>query len=81
MLRIVKEKAAAIEHIDATLIIQSPKISPHYDKIRRSLADVFEVPLEAVSFKSKSHEGLGEIGRGEAAMCQAVATLKIRSQK
>lgn len=81
VLRIVKEKAAAIEHIDATLIIQSPKISPHYDKIRRSLADVFEVPLEAVSFKSKSHEGLGEIGRGEAAMCQAVATLKIRSQK
>ena len=44
-----------------------------------SLSAVFEIPLERISFKSKSHEHVGEIGRGEAAMCQAVATLKIRS--
>jgi len=81
VLEVVKEHEAHIEHIDATLITQEPKISPHYDKIRTSLAEIFEMPKENVSFKSKSHEGLGEIGRGEAAMCQAVATLKIRSKK
>lgn len=81
VLGIVKEHEAAIEHIDATIITQEPKMSPHYDKIRHALAEVFEVPVEVVSFKSKSHEGLGEIGHGEAAMCQAVATLKVRSKK
>ena len=54
-------------------------MKPHYEKVRQSLCEVFEVPLATISFKSKSHEHVGEIGRGEAAMCQAVATVKIRS--
>ena len=78
VLKIVQAHKAKIVHIDATLITQVPKISPHYGKIRASLAQVFEIPEAAVSFKSKSHEGIGEIGRGEAAMCHAVATLKIK---
>lgn len=78
VLEIVRSHHAQIEHIDATIIIQEPKIKPHYETVRKSLAEVFEMPLENVSFKSKSHEHVGEIGRGEAAMCHAVATLKIQ---
>lgn len=78
VLEIVRAHHAQIEHIDATIITQEPKIKPHYDTVRKSLAEVFEMPLENVSFKSKSHEHVGEIGRGEAAMCHAVATLKIQ---
>lgn len=77
VLEVLREHHAEIEHLDATLITEEPKIKPHYDTIRHSLARVFEIPLEQVSFKSKSHEKVGEIGRGEAAMCQAVATVKI----
>lgn len=78
VLEIVRSHHAQIEHIDATIITQEPKIKPHYETVRKSLAEVFEMPLENVSFKSKSHEYVGEIGRGEAAMCHAVATLKIQ---
>lgn len=78
VLEIVRSRHAQIEHIDATIITQEPKIKPHYETVRKSLAKVFEMPLENVSFKSKSHEHVGEIGRGEAAMCHAVATLKIQ---
>lgn len=78
VLEIVRFHHAQIEHIDATIITQEPKIKPHYETVRKSLAEVFEMPLENVSFKSKSHEHVGEIGRGEAAMCHAVATLKIQ---
>ena len=78
VLAVMREHGAALDHIDATLITEEPKIKPHYEAVRRSLARVFEMPLERVSFKAKSHEKVGEIGRGEAAMCQAVATLKIR---
>ncbi len=78
VLQIVREKRGEIVHLDATLITQEPKIKPHYETVRRSLAQIFEIPLENVSFKSKSHEHVGEIGRGEAAMCQAVASVQVR---
>lgn len=77
VLEIVRERHAQIVHLDATLITEEPKIKPHYETIRQSLARVFEMPLENISFKSKSHEHVGEIGRGEAAMCHAMATVKI----
>jgi len=79
VLEIVRAHHAEIVHIDATLITQEPKIKPHYDAVRASLAKIFEVPLNQVSFKSKSHEHVGEIGLGEAAMCHAVATVQVRS--
>jgi len=81
VLEIVRADHAEIVHIDATIITQEPKIKPHYETVRKSLSDVFEMKLEDVSFKSKSHEHVGEIGHGEAAMCHAVATLKIRRGK
>ena len=77
VLQLVQEKKAKLLHIDATLVTQEPKISPHYAQVKSSLAEVFEIAPENVSFKSKSHEHVGEIGRGEAAMCHAVATLSI----
>ena len=80
VLEIVRAHNAQIMHLDATLITQEPKIKPHYEAVRQSLADIFEVPLQNISFKSKSHEHVGEIGRGEAAMCHAVATVKVREK-
>lgn len=79
VLQIVREHHAEITHLDATLITQEPKIKPHYDAVRRSLAQIFEIPVAQVSFKSKSHEHVGEIGRAEAAMCQAVASVQVRN--
>ena len=81
VLQIVRERHAEIIHLDATLITQEPKIKPHYDRVRASLAAIFEMPLNQISFKSKSHEHVGEIGRAEAAMCQAVATVQVRKEK
>ena len=77
VLEIVRTHQAEIVHLDATIITEEPKMKPHYETVRRSLAAVFEIPVENISFKSKSHEHVGEIGRGEAAMCHAMATVKI----
>lgn len=81
VMQIVRQRQAQVVHIDATIITQEPKIKPLYQQVRESLAHIFELDIKDVSFKSKSHEHVGEIGRAEAAMCQAVATLKIRSVK
>ncbi len=81
VLQIVRENQAQITHMDVTLITQEPKISPHYAAVRASLAQIFEMNEKDVSFKSKSHEHVGEIGRGEAAMCHAVVSLIIGESK
>lgn len=81
VLQIAKEHGAKPVHIDATLITQQPKISPHYAAVKKSLAEIFEMDEKDVSFKSKSHEHVGEIGRGEAAMCHAVATVLVGEEK
>jgi len=77
VVQILKVKKAQIVHIDATLITETPRMKPHYAAVRKSLNKIFGAGLENVSFKSKSHEGIGEIGRGEAAMCQCAVTVKI----
>jgi 2-C-methyl-D-erythritol 4-phosphate cytidylyltransferase/2-C-methyl-D-erythritol 2,4-cyclodiphosphate synthase len=78
----VLDKTAAfggeIIHLDATLIAEEPKLKPHYEKLKASLAALFHLPESRVSLKAKSNEGLDAIGRGEAIACHAVATVLAR---
>lgn len=78
VLEMIRAHNAEIIHIDATVVTQEPKMKPHYEAVRNSLNRIFGIGLKNISFKSKSHEHVGEIGRGEAAMCHALVTLKIK---
>lgn len=69
----------AISNLDVTLVAEEPKLKPHYDKFRASLAELFNVDAARVNLKAKSHEGIGEIGKGEAIACYASATLSLPS--
>jgi len=64
-----------ISHIDVTLVAEEPKLKPHYDAFKTSVAGILSVPPDRVNLKAKSHEGVDSIGRGEAIACYAVATL------
>ena len=68
-----------LSHLDITLIAEEPKIKPHYERFKASLAALFSIPPERINLKAKSHEGLDSIGRGEAIACNAVATLLLPS--
>lgn len=74
----VSESGGEIVHLDATLIAEEPKLKPHYEAMKKSLAAVFKLPESRVSLKAKSNEGLDAIGRGEAIACHAVATVLAR---
>ena len=73
-----KSVSSEIAHLDATLIAEEPKLKPHYDALKASLAALFRLPPGRVSLKAKSREGLGAVGRGEAIECHAVATVRSR---
>jgi 2-C-methyl-D-erythritol 2,4-cyclodiphosphate synthase len=65
-----------VRHLDATVICQEPRLSPHRDAMRTRLADaVGTAPLE-VNVKFTTNEGMGFVGRGEGIAVLAVATVE-----
>ncbi|RZJ39995.1 MAG: bifunctional 2-C-methyl-D-erythritol 4-phosphate cytidylyltransferase/2-C-methyl-D-erythritol 2,4-cyclodiphosphate synthase, partial [Brevundimonas sp.] len=56
-----------------------PKVKPHRQAMRERLAEILDIPLDAVSVKATTSEGLGFTGRGEGLAAQAVATVELPS--
>jgi 2-C-methyl-D-erythritol 2,4-cyclodiphosphate synthase len=65
----------AIEHVDTTVVMERPKLAPHRDAIRASLAQGLGVDVTRVNVKASTGEGMGFVGRGEGVAALAVATL------
>jgi 2-C-methyl-D-erythritol 4-phosphate cytidylyltransferase/2-C-methyl-D-erythritol 2,4-cyclodiphosphate synthase len=74
----VLEAGWKIGNIDATVILERPKLGPHREAIRASIAAALGVPAESVSVQAKTNEGFGEIGSGDAVEARAVALLRRR---
>ena len=62
-----------IVNIDATLVCEQPRLSPHRAEMERILA---EATSARVSVKATTNEGMGWIGRGEGIACIAVASIE-----
>ncbi len=72
---ILEGKCYLIENIDATIIAQAPKMSPHIEKMRENIAQALGMDVSYVSVKATTEEGLGFTGRGEGISAQAVCLL------
>jgi 2-C-methyl-D-erythritol 2,4-cyclodiphosphate synthase len=70
----VAEEGYAVEHVDATVMLEAPKLAPHRAAIEASLTAV----LGSVNVKATTGEGMGLVGRGEGAAALAVATIAPR---
>ena len=74
---LVKARGGRLANVDVTLICERPKVKPHRQAMRERLAGILELPLDAVSVKATTSEGLGFTGRGEGLAAQAVATVEL----
>jgi 2-C-methyl-D-erythritol 2,4-cyclodiphosphate synthase len=77
LLRSVVERVRAagheLVHVDATVMLERPKLAPHREAIKASLAAALG---SSVNVKATTGEGMGFVGRGEGAAALAVATLR-----
>jgi 2-C-methyl-D-erythritol 2,4-cyclodiphosphate synthase len=78
--RLLGERGYALGNLDATVIAQAPALAPHLDAMRAQIAQALGAPVEAVSVKAKSTDGLGAIGRGDGIAAQAVVVLQRRQR-
>lgn len=71
----VARAGGIIEHIDATLICERPKIGPYRQAMTERLSELLRLPGERISVKATTTERLGFTGRGEGIAAQAIATI------
>lgn len=74
---LVAAQGGIIDFIDLTIICEAPKIGPHREAIRESIAAILDLPAGQVSVKATTTERLGFTGRGEGMAAQAIATVRI----
>lgn len=65
-----------IANVDATVIAQAPKLAPHMDKIRQSVAQAIGIDLHRVNIKAKTKEGCDAVGHKEAIEVHAIVLLE-----
>ncbi len=73
---IIKKKGFDIEYVDSTIIAQAPKMAPHIDNMRETIAKTLNVDISIVNVKATTEEHLGFTGRKEGISAHAVCLLK-----
>ena len=77
---LVAEAGGRIDHVDATIICEAPRIGPYRDRMRERLAALLRLPPGSASVKATTTERLGFAGRGEGIAVQAIATVSVKEQ-
>jgi 2-C-methyl-D-erythritol 2,4-cyclodiphosphate synthase len=73
--QLLDERGLEIVNVDATVVIEAPKLAPHREAMRTSLADAMGLEVARVSVKATRGEGMGFVGRGEGAAALAIASV------
>ena len=74
---LVTKLGGRIVNVDVTLICEKPKISTHRQAMRERIAELLAIPVERVSVKATTTEGMGFAGRREGLAAQAVASVEL----
>ena len=69
---ILQNKGYKILNIDSTVIAQAPKLAPHVDFMRKNISDALSLPVDNVSIRAKTNEGVDATGKKEAIQAFAV---------
>ena len=72
----VRARGYRVANADVTILAEEPRLAPHLDTMRDTVAALLEVAPDAANVKATRGEGLGPIGRAEAIAAQAIVLLE-----
>ena len=73
---LIAEKGYSIVNIDATVIMQRPKISQYIDEMKDTISNTLNIEPDRVNIKATTEEGLGFTGVGDGIASHAVSMIK-----
>jgi 2-C-methyl-D-erythritol 2,4-cyclodiphosphate synthase len=74
-MELLNQHGFTVVNVDATVILEKPKLKNYREPIRESLARTLALPLDRVSVKFKTAEGVGAVGQGLSAEAQAIVLI------
>jgi 2-C-methyl-D-erythritol 2,4-cyclodiphosphate synthase len=72
---LLSQSGFRIENIDSNILAERPRLLPHFPTMREKISSALGIPVEKMSIKAKTMEGIGVIGTEEAIAAQAVALI------
>ncbi|MBR6559780.1 MAG: 2-C-methyl-D-erythritol 2,4-cyclodiphosphate synthase [Alistipes sp.] len=72
---VIEQKGFKVGNVDCTIAMQRPKLRPHIDTMRSTLASVIGIEVDRVSVKATTTERLGFEGREEGVSVHSVVLL------
>ena len=75
VVEVMKKEQWKILNIDSTVVTEQPKIGPYRQQIKERIAQILELPADAVGVKATTCEQMGFLGRGEGLMATAVVLI------
>ncbi|MGD9653355.1 MAG: 2-C-methyl-D-erythritol 2,4-cyclodiphosphate synthase [Candidatus Dadabacteria bacterium] len=76
ILSLLGSKGYSVVNIDTVIVCEKPRISPHVAEIRSSLAEASGLPVDVISIKATTTDGMGFTGRGEGIASYATVLIK-----
>ena len=76
VIALVRSRGGTLVNVDATVLAQAPRLAAHLPEMAKRLSGVLGIPLDRVSVKAKSPEGLGLVGRREGIAAMAVVSVE-----
>jgi 2-C-methyl-D-erythritol 4-phosphate cytidylyltransferase/2-C-methyl-D-erythritol 2,4-cyclodiphosphate synthase len=76
--KIIKAKGFDINNIDATVVMEQPKLAPYAARMVANIARVLKIPEDCINIKAKTNEGMGFTGRNEGIAVFATAAVTKR---
>ncbi|HXX65404.1 MAG TPA: 2-C-methyl-D-erythritol 2,4-cyclodiphosphate synthase [Bacteroidota bacterium] len=77
---LLTQRRCTVVNVDATVVLEAPKIAPYVDLMRQNIADSLAISIEQISVKATTHEGLGFVGTHQGASAHAVALLTMHER-
>lgn len=76
VVELLKKENYSIGNIDCTLVLEKPKINPHIETMKETLAKVMDIDKSDIGIKATTNEKLGYVGREEGVCAYAVALIQ-----
>lgn len=72
---ILHQKGWEINNIDATIVLEKPKLAPYKELIANNIASIMNLPIQRISIKAKTNEQQDSVGKGESVVAHVIVSI------
>ncbi len=78
IMQMINKKGFELVNIDATIVLEKPKLKPYKEMIKKKIAGLCSIPAERVNIKAKTSEKMGFVGRSEGVVSYCICEVRYK---